>query len=309
MKNLILSNKTAQDISRRVDRVLKDLGNPEPPIRLEDVRELLKLDLRYYTADDPSLVDEVVSKIKVATIQIYRRPTLLLEAIKKLSLKALYIPDRKRILLDSTLPKLKHRWNQAHEIGHSLIPWHESIMHGDNEQTLSHHCHELVEAEANFAAGRMIFLGDRFEEEALSMRANFDSLTQLKKTYGNTYSTTLYRFVESFGESTPVIGMISCHPHISRRPVDFNPRSPSKHYIQSSAFKHKFGHITDVNVFGALEEFCMNRSGGIIGTSDLVLTDRNGEDHRFMFETFYNSYDALTLGVYLNKESIVVAVP
>ena len=28
-------------------------------------------------------------------------------------------------------PKLKHRWNEAHEVGHSIIPWHKAYLHGD----------------------------------------------------------------------------------------------------------------------------------------------------------------------------------
>ena len=43
-KNHLIKEKTAHDIDQRVERVLRGLGNPEPPLRLEDVRELLKLD-------------------------------------------------------------------------------------------------------------------------------------------------------------------------------------------------------------------------------------------------------------------------
>ncbi len=127
-KNLILSAKTSQDIDRRVERILKGLGNPEPPLRLEDVRELLKLDLAFYRANDPGILSETISRIRVAAIQVYKRPALLGEVIKKMSLKALYLPDRKRILLDGDLPLLKHRWNEAHEIGHSIVPWHDDMM-------------------------------------------------------------------------------------------------------------------------------------------------------------------------------------
>jgi len=52
-KNVIIKTKNALDIDRKVERVLRDLGNPEPPLDLEVVRELLKLDLEYYTAKDP----------------------------------------------------------------------------------------------------------------------------------------------------------------------------------------------------------------------------------------------------------------
>ena len=52
-KNQLLKPRTIQDIDKRVDRILRGLGNPEPPFRLEEARELLELDLEFYTADDP----------------------------------------------------------------------------------------------------------------------------------------------------------------------------------------------------------------------------------------------------------------
>lgn len=305
-KNLILSAGTAKDIDKKVERVLNGLGNPDPPLRLEDVRELLKLDLRFYTASDPSLADELVSRIRVATIQVYKRPTLLLDAIKKLSLKALYLPDRKRILLDSTLPVLKHRWNEGHEIGHSILEWHEELMHGDTEHTLSKECEEKIESEANFAAGRLLFLRDRFTHEALSSAPSFNSVESLKKKYGNTYSTTLYRFVESIGEENPILGVISRHPHRLKAGAD--PDAPVRHFIQSKAFKARFGKIVEMDVFCHIQSYCRNGRGGIIGQTELILQDDNGDDHRFYFETFFNHHDALTLGIYLGPEKIVVAI-
>ena len=106
--NRIISVKTASDIDGRVERVLRGLGHPEPPLRLEEVRELLRLDLAFYTANDPSVIHEAISRIRVAGIQIYKRPMLLIDAIQKSSLSALYLPDRKRILLDAALPRLKY---------------------------------------------------------------------------------------------------------------------------------------------------------------------------------------------------------
>ena len=216
-RNYIIAAKTANDIDGRVKRILRGLDYPEPPLCLEDVRELLQLDLQFYTADNPSVVKKFISRMRVAGIQVYRRPTLLIDAIKKSSLKALYLPDRKRILLDKTLPKLKHRWNEAHEIGHSIIPWHHDVMLGDNRLTLSQDCQEHVEAEANFAAGRLLFLRDRFSDEAESLKPSIVTIQELKQTFGNTLSTTLYRFVESVGDKLPIVGMITGHPHPARR--------------------------------------------------------------------------------------------
>jgi len=306
-KNKIISDKTAQDIDRRVARVINGLGNPEPPLRLEDVRHLLKLDKAFYTAKNPSAVQEKISRIRVATIQVYERPALLWDAIKKLSLKALYLPDRRRILLDGDLPEKKHRWNEAHEIGHSLLPWHEDVMHGDNSHTLTPECHEGVEAEANFAGGRLLFLQDRFTEEALSSLATIEIIKSLHGKFGNTLSTTLYRFIEVAGIERPLVGMITGHPHKSKRKADFNAAKPTKYFIQSPMFAERFSKISEKGLFDAVATYCGAQRGGVLGEGDLILTDDNGDDHRFHFETFYNTFDALTLGVYRGPEARIIA--
>ena len=135
-KNEILRARTAADIDERVERVLNGLGNPEPPLDLRTVRELLKLDRGYYSANDPGLLQETVSKLRIAGKQVLLRPTLLIEAVRKMDIRALYIPDQKRILIDKSQPKLKHRWNEAQEIGHSVLPWHEGAMLGNDDGTV-----------------------------------------------------------------------------------------------------------------------------------------------------------------------------
>ena len=307
-RNRVLSAKTATDIDERVERVLRGLGHPEPPLRLEDVRELLKLDRELYRADDPGVLREAVSRIRIAGIQVYKRPTLLIDAIRKASLQALYLPDRRRILLDGSLPKLKHRWSEGHEIGHSIIPWHDSIMHGDNSLTLKPICQEEVEAEANFAAGRLLFLRERFTEEARSLEPSIEAVRALKGIFGNTLSTTLYRVVESFGADRPLVGMISGHPHPSRRGRKFDPSSPCRHFIQSPAFRRHFGNISEVELFGEVSGYCGAQGGGPLGEDELILTDDNGDRHRFQFESFFNRYDALTLGKYLRPVHNIMPV-
>lgn len=307
MKNLLLSPTTTSEIDKLVERVIKGLGNPEPPLRLEDVRELLKLDRQFYTAKDPSAVQESISRIRVATVQVFKRPMLLVEAIRKMNLKALYIPDRKRILLDGDLPLKKHRWNEAHEVGHSLLPWHEDLMHGDDDFTVSNDCHEQIEAEANYAAGRLLFFQDLFDEHARSVAPTMQSVRGLHEFFGNTFTTTLYRFVESVGVETPLVGLITVHPHARFRPAGHDAENPCRHVVLSPAFRARFSKISDRALFRAISGYCSARSGGPLGEADLVLQDDNGVEHRFHFETFYNRHDALTLGVYQHPEVRIVA--
>lgn len=298
-KNLILSPRTSKDIDDRVERVLRGLGNPEPPIDLDEVRELLKLDKKFYTANDPSLVAEVISRIRVASIQVYKRPALFLDVVKKFSLKALYVPDQKRIFLDKSQPEIKHRWSEAHEIGHSLIPWHDDVMHGDNDRTLAKDCHERIEAEANFAAGRILFLRDRFFEEAASMPPTIETIKSLRDRFGNTLSTTLYRFVETVGNEIPIIGIISKHPHISRRDPEDTYQNMCRHFIQSPAFAKRFSKISEASIMQGISSYCGAQRGGPLGNKELILDDDNGQRHKFYFETFFNRHEALSLGIYL----------
>jgi hypothetical protein len=312
-KNYLIKEKTAHDIDARVERVLRGLGNPEPPLLLEQVRELLKLDRAFFRADDPGLIRESVSRIRIATIQVFQRPMLLAEAIRKFSLQALYAPDSRRILLDRSLPLKKHRWSEAHEIVHSLIPWHDDVMHGDNRHTLTPACHEQVEAEANYGAGRLLFLRDRFVAEANALPITIDSVQSLHRTYGNSISSTLWRFVEAVGTQRPLVGMITCHPHPAHRPDDFDAARPCRHCIQSAGFAAHFGRVTEGRLFEAVSGYCGSRRGGPLGAAELILQDDNGDEHIFTFETFFIRYkapatgEALTLGLYARPNLRIIA--
>ena len=180
-------------------------------------------------------------------------------------------------------------------------------MHGDNNHTLTPDCHEEVETEANFAGGRLLFLQDRFTEEALSSSATIQVIKSLHGKFGNTLSTTLYRFIEVAGKERPLVGMITGHPHKSKRKADFDAANPAKYFIQSPMFAERFSKMSEKELFNAVARYCGAQRGGILGESDLILTDDNGDDHRFYFETFYNTFDALTLGVYRGPEARIIA--
>ena len=306
MKNILVGGHEAHDIQQQIDKILRGLGRPEPPLRIEDVRELLRLDRRFYSSQDQSAVREVVSRLMVAGKQVVKRPTLLFEAIRKAKLSALWLPDRKRILIDESLPKLKHRWSEAHEIGHSVIPWHDGLHLGDNEFSLNPRCHAQMEAEANYAAGQLLFLQDRFVIEANDHPVNLETIRTLKGTFGNTLSTTLWRYVEEVGNLTPMVAILSEHPH--RPSKDFDPERPCRHVIQSKGFQARFSLVSEQQLFEEIRRYCSNRGGGPLGEAEVRLSDDNGQQHAFHFESFFNRYDVLTLGRYVHPVRTSVAV-
>lgn len=287
MVNTTTRAKTRYDIDHRVERVLRGLGYPEPPLSLLTVRELLNLDLKYYTLNDPDILREVVSRIQVAGKQILKRPGLLIDAIHKFDLKALYIPDHKRILIDYSQPKLKHRWNEAHEIGHSLLPWHDGAMLGDDQLTLLPSCHQQLEAEANYAAGRLLFLREQFEKQASDYKPSIESIKLLKPIFGNTYTSTFWRCIETWGATVPIVGLITDQPS----------SGSCKHFVQSDAFAAQYSQVTERYLVDIVDDYCALRKGGPLGETDVALFDDNGEKYMFYFESYSFHYQILTLGI------------
>lgn len=110
-------------------------------------------------------------------------------------------------LIDETVPELKQRRIEAHEITHLVIPWHHEFLFGDTEYTLDPVCHAIVEAEANSSGSLR-----PFAQEARDLKPNFKSIKSLAARYGNTITSALWRIVEDREPNRPVCGMVTIHP-------------------------------------------------------------------------------------------------
>ena len=300
LQNTLLDPRAAREIDALIAKVLRELDDPKPPLHLETVRDLLTLDKAYYSSTDTDLLQETVHRLRVGTKQVIKRPALLLDVVTKRQLKALWVPDRRRILIDAELPALKERWGEAHEIGHSLVPWHEEMMHGDHKRTLSVACEEHLEAEANYAAGRLLFLRDIFDDMLLSEPVAFDRVKGLSKEFGNSMTSTLWRVVETL--EIPAFGLVSEHPRTGRAKPGTHP---VRYFLRSPAFRRQFPGVTPIAVFDAVRRITWGNKGPI-GAGEFALIDAAGIDHLFFAEAFFNGYDALTLGVYRGERVPVV---
>jgi len=297
----------ADDIRKIVDRVLRDLGNPEPPLNLAQVRALYELDLRYYSVADPGFLQEMKHRVRMAGRNLSERPMLLIEAIRKANLSALWIPDTKRILIDETVPKAKHRWIEGHEIGHSLIPWHHEFLFGDNDVTLDPACHAVVEAEANYASARLLFLQDKFGTEARDRDLNFASVKAMAKRYGNTLTSTFWRMIEDREPDRAIFGMMTAHPFHPHIGTGANGEV-IRYFIRSPAFKGRFSNVTPEQGYAFIRKHATPRSKGPVFDATDVLVDDRGEAHEFLFDSFCNQHSLLTIGAHLQPKPIVAAI-
>lgn len=294
----LVGAREQRDIDQLVAKILRDLGDPEPPLRLELVRDLLSLDLKYYSSTDISPLTEFAHRIKVAGKQLAARPSLILDVVKKAKLSGLWLPDNRRIFIDQEVPEAKHRWIEAHEVTHSFVPWHKEFLLGDDELTLDPVCHETIEAEANFGAGRLLFFGGRFHSEARDCEASFKSIRALKDRYGNTLTSTFWRFVEDRDPSVPAFGLISQHPHHPE--IGKGPNGePIHRFVTSEGFRLRFPSIRATDVYRLVERNATRkRSGPVVGGVD-VLLDTDGSPKKFVLDGFSNTYQVLTYGIHV----------
>jgi hypothetical protein len=295
VKNKYLDKLTADDIDAQVAKILRGLGNPSPPLKLDEVRELRRLDRQYYSSSDDGALREFVSRMKVAGKQVLSRPSLILDVVRKLDLKALWVPDRQRILIDSDQPELKWRWSETHEIIHSVVDWHRELSLGDTEMSLSPGCHAQIEAEANYGAGRLLFMQGLFDEIVRSSKPSLQLIKIGKKEFGNTLTSSLWRVVEAL--TIPALGIVSQHPHYTNS--DFDPSNPCKYFIRSRQFEERFSSLTDLYAFQLLKQHCNWRTRGPVGEDEILIRDDRGDRHFFYFEAFAHKHDTLTLFTYI----------
>jgi Zn-dependent peptidase ImmA (M78 family) len=291
----IVGQPEQREIDLLIDKILKDLGRPEPPLDLRMVRELLRLDRSYYSSTDAGPLAEFAHRIKVAGKRIVEDPKLILEVIKKAKLSGLWLPDGRKIFIDKEVPELKHRWIEAHEISHSFIPWHNEFLLGDTEITLAPDCHEMIEAEANFGAGRMLFLGDQFSAEARDYQPSFKSVQALKKRFGNTLTSTFWRFVEDRDPMEPSFGLISTHPNHA----DIGPTADGSgvHYlIKSAAFRQMFPGVNAAHLFQLIRPNTNWQRRGPVVEGKAMLIDGGGSVRTIVLDGFCNTHQVLTLG-------------
>lgn len=300
IRNIFLEEASAADIDAKVGRLLANLGPRPERVSLAEVRDLLKLDLKYYSKNNPTMVDHVLHNLKVGAKQVLKDPSLLARAIAKFDLKALYVPERRQIYIDDDLHEIKKRWSEAHEVVHSIIPWHVGYALGDTKSTLSPACHEIIEAEANFGAGRLLFPRDVFRSACASSLPTMVALKDIAKQFGNSITSTLWRYVEEC--PNPAFGLISQHPHTVGAAHDV-----VEYFIRSNLFHHRFPDINEAQLLEHVRAHCSHRTRGPLGQGEAIISDAYGGQYRFLFDVFSNGHAVLTLGIY--QAEVPLAMP
>ncbi len=158
-----------------------------------------------------------------------------------------------------------------------------------------------MEGEANFAAGRLLFLREEFRDRLLSGPISYDRIKTLSAEFGNTQTSTLWRAIECL--DVAAFGIVSQHPRRRLKP----DKPKARYLVGSKTFPEQFD-LDEETAFALLRGYCKGQRGPI-GDGEVVLQDRNGDEQIFTAETFFNGYDALTLAIHKTARIVTVAVP
>jgi hypothetical protein len=281
-----MDRATRLEIERIAAATLRDAGLTEPPLSVEELLRHVQLPRDYYDLANPGFLDRAKHKLRIQSRK-------LVDIINKVRLQAVLLFDENRICIDQDLPKIKHPWASCHETGHRLLPWHKPFFFGDTAQTLDPAYQADLEAEANHAAGRLLFLGDRFSEEARDLVPTVESVKVLAKRYRASLTTTLRRYVEQ-GPDVAMAMLVSTPPW-GEQPNDQEHRW--RHFVPSERFSVLFPDVSADSLRAAIDSHAVYRRGGKVAEFRLGLIDARGDRHELRAWSFNTQHYLLTLFV------------
>ncbi len=123
-------------------------------------------------------------------------------------------------------------------------------------------------------------------------------------TYGNSITSTMWKMVEA--SPSAVVGLIFNHP----TKLDLiEPTAPQSRYLlRSRRFERGFSAVTKSDLYSQISGAIASLEPGMSACGELTLRDCNGVAQMFETESFYNSYEVLTLASLASTPQTVVAL-
>jgi len=206
-------------------------------------------------------------------------------------LGAVFFSER-TVFIDRDEPDVRVQFTDAHEAIHALCPWHEPTLRFDDLDTLAGRTAEMVESEANYGAGHLIFQGGRFHRRALKEQVSISTPLELASEYRASRHATLHFYVEEHPDAVALL--------IAGRYRRFDNTLPIWRSVESREFTRRFGRleqhlpgevlsVADESQAAPLAEI-INRSRLEVHppSTDVTLLDAGGSPQEFVAEAFFN---------------------
>lgn len=152
---------------------------------------------------------------------------------------------------------------------------------------------DIIEAEANYGAGRLIFQGSRFHRRALEEQVSMRTPLALASGYGASMHATLHYYVEEHPDAVALL-VAGRYPHC-------DGTLPIWRSVESPAFRKRHGRIKDrlPNRELSIRDDDRSPLGGIVRQSRTAIDPPStfvgipdGDRTRvpFVAEAFFNGY-------------------
>jgi len=274
LENLSVSDKTLQvpPLEEIVETLLVEAGCGAPPTNENRLLDFLNLrQLSFDFMQDPELARVAVKQDIRAVLSLNHRVVATQPGLN---------PKRKRFGI-------------LHEIGHFINHEHLQKLFYDTDETLSWYTHVRIEREANETAAQLLFQGNRFTEEAISLPLSAHTPIKLAPTFDASYEASLRRYTER--HVLPCALIVFDKKKTAKLPGDTEDDIPElrlQYTITSAPFRRKY--FSGLEAGSSVLETDLLPDGSHWGTSNIVEGTLNvrGNERNWVFETevFSNGY-------------------
>ena len=199
------------------------------------------------------------------------------------------------VFIDQLLKPVRKRFVMLHEAGHGFMPWQRAMykLVEDSDQSLDPEAADLFDREANVFASEVLFQNDTFYHMASDEKFEIWTPIRLAKRFDASLYSSIRQYV-SKNERCCVVLVLN--PPELMQGDGF--RATLRRVIPSNSFAQVFGANSWPPVFtpddqlGRLVPLGNRRSSG---KRNVVLTDRNGDRHECIAESFTQTHQVFIL--------------
>ncbi len=258
-----------------------DLGRfPTNLAALEPVLELgPAVDLSEIVVSKPSRRDRVKEFVTKLT------------APAKRVLGATFFPSH-IVVVDFSLAEVRARWTHGHELGHVLLPWHDTDTYLDDDATLSPTTRIRREREANLVAEHLLYQGSRAMPFALDHEHGIAAALLLADHTKTSIHASLRHYVEHHPDPVALV-VAGRYERANGRPVFATHASPSFRADFGTPLDHiPPGAARDQIPAGAnwARELVVASTIENLPQQALMLASGTGRAHPFRAEAFFNQH-------------------
>jgi len=197
------------------------------------------------------------------------------------------------VFVDASQSESRTRLTEAHEIGHRIIPWHETAFRLDADAQLVGATRDQLECEAYLAGGKLVFQGHRFMRQALDYKITIATPLALSAEYHASRHATLRYYVENHPD--PVALLITGRYFLSGEDL------PVWRSVESPSFFGRFGALSKLagdrlhvaagqgRPVGDIAHSAMTQ--GAVATKNISVRDLAGDFQPFVAEAFFNKHN------------------